>query len=140
MKKKHIGEKDMENKEIILEVTEEKYAEMKAKGIDEEAILKPGKHVFKRVSPEKVFNRKESKTRINICVDSDILQHFRHRAENPNSAPYQTQINNELRAIMERDLAQEKTEIDTTAKKLLEDDDFLKALLEKLKEKELQTA
>ncbi len=130
----------MKNKEVFLEVTEEKYAEMKAKGIDEEAILKPGKHVFKRVSPEKVFDRKETKTRINICVDSDILQHFRKRAENPHSAPYQTQINNELRAIMERDLAQEKTGIDATAKKLLEDDDFLKALSEKLKEKELQTA
>lgn len=130
----------MENKEVILEVTEEKYNEMKAKGIAEEAILKPGKHVFKRVSPDKVFSRKDTKTRINICVDSDILQHFRKRAENPNSAPYQTQINNELRAIMERDLAQEKAEIDATAKKLLEDDDFLKALSEKLKEKELQTA
>lgn len=130
----------MKNKEVFLEVTEEKYAEMKAKGIDEEAILKPGKHVFKRVSPEKVFDRKETKTRINICVDSDILQHFRKRAESPHSAPYQTQINNELRAIMERDLAQEKTGIDATAKKLLEDDDFLKALSEKLKEKELQTA
>ena len=130
----------MENREVILEVSKETYAEMKAKGIDEVAILKPGKHVFKRVSPEKVFSRKDSKTRINICVDSDILQHFRKRAESANSAPYQTQINNELRAIMERDLTQEKTEIDATAKKLLEDDYFLKALSEKLKEKELQTA
>lgn len=130
----------MENREVILEVTEEKYLEMKAKGIDEDAILKPGKHVFKRVSPEKVFSRKDSKTRINICVDSDILQHFRQRAETPHSAPYQTQINSELRAVMERDLAQEKSEIDATAKKLLENDDFLVALSAKLKAKELQTA
>ena len=130
----------MENKEVILDITEKKYAEMKAKGINEEAILKPGKHVFKRVSPEKVFSRKDTKIRINICVDSDILQHFRQRAESANSAPYQTQINNELRAIMERDLAQEKTEIDATAKKLLENDDFLNALSAKLKEKQLQTA
>ena len=130
----------MENKEVIFEVTEEKYAEMKAKGIAEEAILKPGKHIFKRVSPDKVINRKDAKMRINICIDAEIIQHFRARAESPNSAPYQTQINNELRAIMERDLAKEKTEIDATAKKLLEDDDFLKALSEKLKEKELQKA
>lgn len=121
-------------------MTEEKVAEMRAKGIDEDAILKPGKHIFKRVSPDKVFNRKESKLRVNICLDAEIVQHFRQRAESPHSAPYQTQINSELRAIMERDLAQEKTEIDATAKKLLEDDDFLKALSEKLKEKELQTA
>jgi uncharacterized protein (DUF4415 family) len=130
----------MENKEVILEVTEEKYAEMKAKGIDKEAILKPGKHVFKRVSPDKVINRKDAKMRINICLDAEIVQHFRKRAENPNAAPYQTQINNELRAVMERDLAQEKTEIDATAKKLLENDDFLTALSEKLKEKDMQTA
>lgn len=130
----------MENKEVILEVTEEQYAEMKEKEIDEEAILKPGKHIFKRVSPDKVINRKDAKMRINICLDAEIVHHFRKRAENPNSAPYQTQINNELRAVMERDLAQGKAEIDATAKKLLEDDDFLKALSEKLKEKELQTA
>ncbi|MEK7723082.1 MAG: BrnA antitoxin family protein [Acidobacteriota bacterium] len=130
----------MSNKKRILEMTEEKVAEMRAKGIDEDAILKPGKHIFKRVSPDKVFNRKESKLRVNICLDAEIVQHFRQRAESPHSAPYQTQINSELRAIMERDLAQEKTEIDATAKKLLEDDDFLKALSEKLKEKELQTA
>lgn len=130
----------MENKEVILEVTEEQYAEMKAKGIDEEAILKPGKHVFKRVSPDKVINRKDAKMRINICLDAEIVHHFRKRAENPNAAPYQTQINNELRAVMQRDLAEEKAEIDATAKKLLEDDDFLKALAEKLKERELQTA
>lgn len=130
----------MQNKEVILEVTEEQYAEMKAKGIDEDAILKPGKHIFKRVSPEKVINRKDAKMRINICLDAEIVHHFRKRAESPHSAPYQTQINNELRAIMERDLAQEKTEIDATAKKLLEDDEFLKALSEKLKEKEFQSA
>ncbi|CAN5717107.1 hypothetical protein BH24ACI2_BH24ACI2_09780 [soil metagenome] len=128
----------MESKEVILEVTEEKYAEMKAKGIDEDAILKPGKHVFKRVSPEKVISRKDAKIRINICLDAEIVHHFRRRAESPHSAPYQTQINNELRAIMERDLRQEKAEIDATAKKLLQDDDFLDALAERLKEKNLQ--
>lgn len=131
--------KDMENKERILVVTKEKVAEMRAKGIDEDAILKPGKHILKRVSPDKVFSRKDSKIRVNICLDAEIVQHFRQRAENSHSAPYQTQINAELRAIMERDLANEKAEIDATAKKLLNDDCFLKALSEKLKEKELQT-
>lgn len=131
------------NKEIILEVTQQQYEEMKERGIDEEAILKPGKHIFKRGGFRERhpnYNPKEAKMRINICLDAEIVHHFRKRAESPHSAPYQTQINTELRAIMERDLAQEKAEIDATAKKLLEDDDFLKALSEKLKEKELQTA
>ncbi len=129
----------MENKERILVVTDEQVAAMRATGIDEDAILKPGKHVFKRVSPDKVFSRKDSKIRVNICLDAEIVHHFRQRAENSHSAPYQTQINAELRTIMERDLANEKAEIDATAKKLLNDDAFLNALSEKLKEKELQT-
>lgn len=130
----------MSDKERILVVTEEQVAEMRAKGIDEDAILKPGTHVFRRVSPDKVFKRKDTKIRVNICLDAEIVHHFRKRAESADSAPYQTQINSELRAIMERDVANEKKEIDSTAKKLLEDDDFLNALSEKLKEKELQTA
>ncbi len=31
-----------------------------------------------------------------------MLEYFKGRAGLPNSAPYQTQINNELRAVMER--------------------------------------
>ncbi len=131
------------NKEIILEVTQEMFEEMKAKGIDEEAILKPGKHIFTRGGFQERhpnFNPKEAKMRINICLDADVVHHFRKRAESPHSASYQTQINNELRTIMERDLVEKKAEIDATAKKLLDDDEFLTALAEKLKEKELQIA
>ena len=130
------------NNEIVVEVSKDQFEKQIAEGFDENEVLKAGKHTFKRGGFQKRhpnFKLKESKTRINICIDSDILQHFRNRAENPHSAPYQTQINNELRAIMERDLAHEKTEIDSTAKNLLENDEFLKALSEKLKEKELQT-
>ncbi|HMS40984.1 MAG TPA: BrnA antitoxin family protein [Pyrinomonadaceae bacterium] len=131
------------NKEFTVEVSQAEHNKQLAEGLLEDEILSVGKHNFKRGgfrARHPNFKSKDSKTRINICVDSDILQHFRKRAESANSAPYQTQINNELRAIMKRDLAQEKAEIDATAKKLLEDDDFLKALSEKLKEKKLQTA
>ncbi len=131
------------NKEIVVEITEEQYLEQLETGLSGDEALSPGKHVFKRGGfhgRHLNFKVKDSKTRINICLDSDILQHFRHRAESPQSAPYQTQINSELRAIMERDLSQEKVEIDSTGRRLLEDDDFLTALSEKLKQKELQTA
>ncbi len=131
------------NKEFTVEVTKEEHERQLAEGLREDEILSAGKHKFKRGGFRERhpnFKAKDAKTRINICVDSDILNHFRKRAENPNSAPYQTQINNELRAVMERDLAQEKAEIDATAKKLLDDDEFLTALAEKLKEKELQPA
>ena len=131
------------NKEIVVEVSQEQYEKQIAEGLSEDEVLKAGKHRFKRGGFRERhpnFNVKSSKTRINICIDSDILEHFRQRAESPHTAPYQTQINNELRAVMERDLANEKAVADATAKKLLEDDEFITALSEKLKEKELLTA
>jgi hypothetical protein len=51
---------DTNSPDKSFEVSEEKYNEMKAKGIDDDAILKPGKHIFKRVSPDKVFARKDT--------------------------------------------------------------------------------
>ncbi len=60
-----------------------------------------------------------------MFVDGDILQHFKKRAEAPNAAPYQTQINQELRRAMERDLEDEKTHLDEVAEKLLSNPNFL---------------
>ncbi|MDQ3491075.1 MAG: BrnA antitoxin family protein [Acidobacteriota bacterium] len=139
MKKKSISD----NKEVILEVTQEQYDEQLASGLTDEEILRPGKHVFRRggfQARHPNHSRKESKARINIYIDLDVLDHFRKRAEKPNSAPYQTQINAELRAVLERDLGKTASKIDATVKKLLENDEFLKALSEKLKEKELLSA
>jgi hypothetical protein len=61
----------MDNKDVIFEVSEEKYNEMKAKGIDDDAILKPGKHIFKRVSPDKVFARKDAIIHVISSADSE---------------------------------------------------------------------
>ncbi|MBA3240041.1 MAG: BrnA antitoxin family protein [Acidobacteria bacterium] len=44
----------------------------------------------------------DCKVRVTICLDADVLEYFKARAGLPNSAPYQTQINSELRAVMER--------------------------------------
>ncbi len=131
----------MKNKEVVIEYTESDVAEMRSQGIDEDAIPNVGKHVFRRGGFSERFpnfNRKESKARINIYIDLDVIDHFRQRAEKPNAAPYQTQINAELRSIMQRDLDLEKTEMDATGKKLLADDIFLEALSKKLRKKELQ--
>lgn len=45
----------------------------------------------------------DCKVRVTMYVDGDVLEYFKRRAAQPQAAPYQTQINNELRAIMERD-------------------------------------
>lgn len=130
----------MKSKEVVLEITEAMHAEMLADGIDDESLLSVGRHVFKRVSADKVYKRSESKARINIFIDCDVLHHFRNRADQPNAAPYQTQINAELRKIMERDQAANDLKNVSSFDELLENEEFLSKLSAKLKERELQPA
>lgn len=71
---------------------------------------------------------KNCKVKISMYIDADILEYFRSRAEQPNAAPYQTQINSELRKIMETGSA----ETASVEKNILNNEKFLKALKEKL--------
>ena len=76
-----------------------------------------------------------AKVQITMKLDLDVLNHFKERASEPNAAPYQTQINCELRAIMENNLKEKgkekkaKGEFDS----LLSNKKFLKALAKELK-------
>ncbi len=117
--------------ERILEVTQEQYDEAMAKGWTEDDILPPGKHIFRRRTRK--IDPREAKIKMTMFIDYDVLQHFKKRAENSNAAPYQTQINQELRAIMERDLAEEENILDTVAERLVNNPAFLNAISEKLK-------
>ena len=117
--------------EYILETTQEKYDEMKARGIDEDAIPSVGKHTFRRRT--RTINPREAKIKMTMFIDGDVLQHFKKRAETSNAAPYQTQINQELRAIMERDLANEVEKLDEVAEKLVNNPIFLNAISQRLK-------
>ncbi|MCB1025328.1 MAG: BrnA antitoxin family protein [Acidobacteria bacterium] len=72
----------------------------------------------------------DSKVRITINLDADVLEYFKKRAESPNAAPYQTQINAELRKVMGTNSADS---LEMTAKSLLQDEEFISALKEKLK-------
>ena len=60
---------------------------------------------FTRAEVGKYAQRRpaQKKTRITICLDDDVLEYFKERARQTRAAPYQTQINNELRALMEQD-------------------------------------
>ncbi len=71
---------------------------------------------------------KNCKVKISMYLDADILEYFRQRAESPDAAPYQTQINNELRRIVEAD-TNGKAKLEPG---ILDDTDFLRALKEKL--------
>ena len=63
---------------------------------------------FRRVRPERVASEEDmrpsnTKVKVSMYLDLDVLNYFKERAAQPNAAPYQTQINNELRAVMKRD-------------------------------------
>jgi uncharacterized protein (DUF4415 family) len=113
-------------KEFVYEMTQKEYDEGVAKGWDADDMLSVGKHTFRRSRwAEKL---KASKTKVTIYLDNDVIQHFRERAEQPNAAPYQTQINNELRKVMENG----STETGRIERDILNDKKFLKALKKEL--------
>jgi uncharacterized protein (DUF4415 family) len=68
------------------------------------------------------------KIKITAYLDADVLEYFKKRAEQPNAAPYQTQINNELRKIMENG----SSETPKVERDILNDKKFLKTLKRKL--------
>jgi uncharacterized protein (DUF4415 family) len=86
-------------REFILELTEEDYAEGLKKGWTDEDMLPPGEHKFRRVSPDRVRAKQKGKARIVVEIDEDILEHLKNRA----GESLNVQINSELRAAMERD-------------------------------------
>lgn len=107
-------------------VTEEEYQAELASGLKEDEVMKPGTYKVRR-SPwaEKL---KGSKVKVSIYLDGDVVTYFRNRAEQPNAAPYQTQINSELRKIVENGVGNAASVTD----QILNNEKFLKALKKKL--------
>lgn len=114
------------DKELTYTVTEEDYKQDLANGLTDEETLKPGTYKVRR---SRFINKKKtSKAKISLYLDSDISDYFRKRADAPNAAPYQTQINNELRRMMEND----SREIQSIENDILNNEEFLRALKKKL--------
>lgn len=108
-------------------VTEEEYRAELAGGLTEDEVLKPGTYTVRR-SPWAEKLKNAGKVKITIYLDGEIVEYFRHRAEQPNAAPYQTQINSELRNVMENG----SKEPPRIAVDFLNDKKFLKELKKKL--------
>ncbi len=108
------------------ETTPQDQEKMRSEGVSEDEIPPVGVRRYARsrfrVKPS------EAKVKISLYIDGDILEYFRKRAESPDAAPYQTQINNELRRIMETD-TNGKAKLEPS---ILDDTEFLRALKEKL--------
>jgi len=96
------GNKWMTKREI-----EKIRAEEKAQGIPEEfrtpkkmrLVPKDQRH---QVPPEAIDDPSRTKVRITTYLDLDVLEYFKARAAT-NGTPYQTQINAELRSLMEQE-------------------------------------
>ena len=115
------------DKNLTFTVTEEDYQAEIAQGLTDDEVMKPGTYKVRRSRwAEKL--KKAKRVKVSIYLEDEILQYFRARAEQPNAAPYQTQINNELRRIMEND----SREIRSIEDDILNNEEFLRALKEKL--------
>jgi uncharacterized protein (DUF4415 family) len=109
--------------ERVRVVTKEMREAMKAKGIDNDAIPNEGIHRYRRVSPDKVLKkRSDAKIKISMFLDADILDYFQAHAESKNDLSYQKQINDALRAAIERD------KNDSPYSALLKDEQFIGTL------------
>jgi uncharacterized protein (DUF4415 family) len=119
--------------EVTIEVTPEDYERERAAGVEKEFLLKPGRHKFirggfKKMHPD--YDKKTAKVRITINLDQDVLEYFTRRAALPDALPYQTQINQELRRVMERD---ERGNAHADLKQeLLADEQFIRQLAARL--------
>ena len=69
----------------------------------------------------------EKKVRVTIYLDADVLDYFKGRAAQPNAAGYQTQINSELRAVMEHG--------GSPYGSLVNDERFIEAVAERLRQR-----
>lgn len=80
-----------------------------------------------------ILPRGVRKVRVNIWLDDDVVAEFKARASEPNTAPYQTQINQTLREALGKSGKTPKAQVLPTAT-ALENPQFIKGLAEKIGE------
>jgi uncharacterized protein (DUF4415 family) len=131
MSEKNLTPATSDKREIVLEMTQEKHDEMKARGIDEEAIPAVGPHTYRRRARR--LDASAAKIRVTAFIDADLVAYFRQRAEKPDAAPFEAQLNQALRAAMKQAVENEDQQIKQVTETLLNNQAFLNALSEKLR-------
>lgn len=69
-----------------------------------------------------------AKVRVTIALDADVVEHFKNEAAKPGGLPYQTQINQALRQVMER-----PTDAESLKRALLRDPEFIREVVEQVR-------
>ncbi len=92
--------------EVYLDVTEEQFRQMQARGIDEDALLAPGRHkftrgLFKQMHPG--YAPQSASVSVTLELDADLLAWLRARAAHSGAVSYQAQLNADLRGLMEQE-------------------------------------
>jgi len=118
-------ETDSTSEVFEFETTPRDQEKMRSEGVPEDEIPPVGVRRYRR--SRFAVKPRESKVKISLYLDGDVLEYFRKRAESPHAAPYQTQINNELRRVMETSRENGNLEND-----ILNNEEFLRALKERL--------
>ncbi len=121
-------EENSTSKTIDVEYTEQDIQDMREQGVPEDELPCVGVHKFGR--SKFITKRSDQKIKVSIFLDADILDFLKELAAKPNAAPFQTQINNELRALMEK---KQFTSDEVVTLTMLENPKFLSSLAEKLK-------
>jgi len=73
-----------------------------------------------------------SKIRITISLDKDLVDFFKSNASKPGAFPYQTQINQALRQIIEESQTGNQADIEELKTQLLHDVTFIRELSKKV--------
>jgi hypothetical protein len=124
---------------VAFEVTEEDYQAALAKGISPDEMMSPGKHYGVRgggllhqdITPEEWKDISTGKkSRITLMLDADIVAYFKARADQPDPASVEAQINDALREVMRREQPGAPHE---SRAALLRDEEFIQAVAERVK-------
>jgi hypothetical protein len=91
------------DQDLILDVSPEQYEESKARGLDEESLFKPGRHVFRRRDPNKIL-KKENRTVV-LHLDDETFDYYRQLAAEKQAVSVEEQIAAELRSLAEKEAA-----------------------------------
>ncbi len=108
-----------------IETTEAEIEELRKQGTPENEIPEAGTK-RRYIRARHIAPRSQHKIKVEIHLDGDVLDFLRSRSDES----YENQINGELRKLMESEKENEIVEIQ---QKILNDNDFLRELKDKLK-------
>jgi uncharacterized protein (DUF4415 family) len=108
-----------------VETTETEIEELRRAGVPENEIPEAGTK-RRYIRAQHIAPRREHRIKIEIYLDADVLDYLRARSDES----YEKQINGELRKLMNSEKANEISEIQ---RRILNDQNFLRELKDKLK-------